>query len=241
MPTAVVKRLKVSEGGARDVLVTGGTGYIGRSLVEALIARGHHVRVLTRQASASRVPAGAEAVIGDALDAATIKAALRLGDTIVHLVGTPHPGPGKAAEFERVDLASIRATLAATKGAGILHLVYVSVAQPAPVMKAYQAVRAAAEAQIAAAGLRATVLRPWYVIGPGHRWPLLLAPLYAIASMIPSLRDTTRRLALVSLDQMVLALVRAVERPAPKGVSIVDVPMIRQATLDSAPQERGTS
>jgi uncharacterized protein YbjT (DUF2867 family) len=232
MPTAVVRRLKVSDGAARDVLVTGGTGYIGRALVDALIARGHRVRVLTREASAASVPAGAETVIGDALDAASVKQALRPGDTIVHLVGTPNPGPTKAAEFERVDLASIRATLAAIRGAGILHLVYVSVAQPAPVMKAYVAARAAGEAQIAASGMRATVLRPWYVIGPGHRWPLLLTPLYVLASLIPGLRDGARRLGLVTRDQMILALVRAVERPAPKGVSIVDVPMIRQATLE---------
>lgn len=232
MPTAVVKRMKVSEGAARDVLVTGGTGYIGRPLVEALLARGHHVRVLTRESSASRVPAGAEAVIGDALDAASVRAALRMGDTIVHLVGTPHPGPAKAAEFEGVDLASIRATVAAARGVGILQLVYVSVAQPAPVMKAYQAARAAGEAEIAAAGLRATVLRPWYVVGPGHWWPILLTPLYALASLLPPFRAGARRTGLVTRTQMIQALVRAVERPAPKGSSIVDVPMIRQATLE---------
>jgi uncharacterized protein YbjT (DUF2867 family) len=226
--------MKATEGAARDVLVTGGTGYIGRPLVETLVARGHRVRVLTRESSASRVPAGAEVVLGDALDAASVKAAVRMGDTIVHLVGTPHPGPAKAAEFARVDLASIRATVAAARGAGILQLVYVSVAQPAPVMKAYQAARAAGEAEIAAAGLRATVLRPWYVLGPDHRWPLMLAPFYAIASVIPGLRDGARRLGLVTLEQMIHALVRAVERPAPKGTSIVDVPMIRQATLDVA-------
>jgi len=233
MPTAVVRRLKV--GAARDVLVTGGTGYLGRALVEALIARGHSVRVLSRPESATRVPEGAEAVIGDALSAESVRAALRPGDTVVHLVGTPHPGPSKAAEFERVDLASIKATVAAARVAGILHLVYVSVAQPAPVMKAYVAARVAGEATIAAAGLRATVLRPWYVLGPGHRWPLLLMPFYAIASLLPGLRVGARRLGLVTLDQMVRALVRAVELPAPKGISIVDVPMIRQATLDAKP------
>jgi uncharacterized protein YbjT (DUF2867 family) len=231
-PTAVAQpRLKVSDK-TRDVLVTGGTGYIGQQLVPALLSRGHRVRVLTRLESAPLVPDGAERVIGDALDPASIKAALKVGDTIVHLVGTPHPGPGKEEEFQRVDLTSIRATVTAARGSGVLHLVYVSVAQPAPVMKAYIAARAAGEEAIASAGLRATVLRPWYVVGPGHRWPMLLWPLYALASVIPGLRAGARRTGLVTRAQMVRALVRAVEHPVPKGTTIVDVPMIRQASLD---------
>lgn len=233
LPTVASQRkLKLSDT-ARDVLVTGGTGYLGQLLVPALIERGHRVRVLARRASVSRVPEGAEAVVGDALDEALLKGALRFGDTVVHLVGIPHPGPGKEAEFERVDLASIRAMVSVAKSVGVLHLVYVSVAQPAPVMKAYQAARAAGEAVIAGAGLRATVLRPWYVLGPGHWWPILLLPLYAIASIIPGLRSSARRTGLVTRAQMVRALVRAVEHPVPKGITVVDVPMIRQATLDA--------
>ena len=50
----------------------------------------------------------------------------------VHLVGTPHPGPAKAAEFRRVDLPSVAAPVAAARDRGAAHFVYVSVAQPAP-------------------------------------------------------------------------------------------------------------
>lgn len=237
-PTAVVQRRAVGDVVARDVLVTGGTGYIGQGLVPALIARGHRVRVLTRSESAHGVPSGAAVIVGDALDSTSVAAALRAGDTVIHLVGTRNPGPGKAAEFERVDLASIRATVAGGRAVGVSHLVYVSVAQPAPVMRAYIAARAAGEAAIAAAGLRSTVLRPWYVLGPGHRWPLLLAPLYALASLIPGLREGARRLGMVTHEQMVTALVRSVERPAPKGMTVLDVPMIRQATLEAKPVTR---
>lgn len=236
-PTAVVQRHAIADV-KRDVLVTGGTGYIGQRLVRALMERGHRVRVLTRPESAERVPAGAVAVIGDALDAASVRSVLQSRDTVIHLVGTPHPGPGKAAEFERVDLASIRATVAAAQAVGVSHLVYVSVAQPAPVMRAYIAARAAGESAIAAAGLRSTILRPWYVLGPGHWWPVLLTPFYALASLIPGLREGAKRLGLVTHEQMVRALVRVVERPAPKGMTVLDVPMIRQATLDAKPVAR---
>lgn len=78
-------------------------------------------------------------------------------DTIVHLVGTPHPSPAKAAEFRAVDLPSIHASVEAASAAGVSHLVYVSVAHPAPIMKAYIDVRSAGESAIAAAGLTATV------------------------------------------------------------------------------------
>jgi hypothetical protein len=56
------------------------------------------------------VPAGALAIDGDALAATSIAAAAVDDGTLVHLVGTPHPNPSKAAEFERVDIASIRAS-----------------------------------------------------------------------------------------------------------------------------------
>ena len=210
------------------VFITGGTGYVGRRLVRALLELGHEVRVLTRPGSAIRVPSGARAVVGDALDASSFQHELRSGDTLVHLVATPHPSPGKAAEFRTVDLPSILASVSAARHAGAAHVVYVSVAQPAPVMQDYIAVRAQGEAALAASGLTTTVLRPWYVLGPGHWWPLALVPLYAIARLVPATRAGAHRLGLVRLDQMVSALVRAVEQPpAPGSIALVDVPGIR--------------
>ena len=210
------------------MFVTGGTGYIGRRLIEALLARGHRVRALVRPESAGRVPAGAITVVGNALEASSFAAAVTPADTIVHLVGTPHPSPSKAAEFQRVDRPSILATVEAARRAGAAHLVYVSVAHPAPVMHAYIEARSAGERAIADAGLTATILRPWYVLGPGHRWPYLLIPFYAVARLIPSKRESARRLGLVTLPQMVNALVRAVENPPRPGqIRILEVPDIQ--------------
>lgn len=212
----------------RDVFITGGTGYIGRRLTDALLTRGHRVRVLARPASTGRVPPGAETVVGNALDASSFVGALRPDDTLVHLVGTPHPSPVKAAEFRRVDLPSIEASVSAASAAGVGHLVYVSVAHPAPVMKAYIDVRSRGEAAIARARLTATVLRPWYVLGPGRWWPVVLLPLYGLFALLPGTRDGARRLGLVTIRQMVDALVRAVEAPPPQAtIRIVAVPDIR--------------
>jgi nucleoside-diphosphate-sugar epimerase len=216
-----------------NVFVTGGTGYIGRALIATLVTRRHAVTALVRPASTNRVPGSAASVGGDVLDAATFVHLLRSDATLVHLVGTPHPNPSKASEFERVDLASIKASVEAARRAGIAQLVYVSVVQPAPVMRTYVAARAAGEAAIAEAKLTATILRPWYVVGPGHRWPIVLKPLYWIWERLPVARDTARRLGLVTLEQMVVALVRAIEEPPPWGmIRIVDVPAIRVTTLD---------
>jgi nucleoside-diphosphate-sugar epimerase len=101
-----------------DILVTGGTGYIGRNLIPLLLARGHRVRVLAREESVKHVPAGATAVTGDALSDDSVAGALRPGDTLIHLVGTPHPTPSKADQFEKVDLVSIRASVSAARETG---------------------------------------------------------------------------------------------------------------------------
>src|SRR5688572_25028966 len=118
------------------VFVTGGTGYIGRPFIGALLARGHAVHALVRPGSEAKLPSGALPVSGNALDAATFATAIPRGATLVHLIGTPHPSPAKAAEFQSVDLASAHAATAAARRAGVRHLVYVSVAHPAPVMHA---------------------------------------------------------------------------------------------------------
>jgi uncharacterized protein YbjT (DUF2867 family) len=107
--------------------------------------------------------------------------------------------------------------------------VYVSVAQPAPGREAVLAVRAQGEAAIREAGLTATFVRPWYVLGPGHWWPYALVPFYAIARLVPCTREGATRLGLVTIDQMLSALVQAVENPPTAGtVEIVDVPAIRR-------------
>ena len=218
----------------RCVFVTGATGYMGSSLAAALLARGHRIRVLVRNASASplsqAVKSGATLVSGNALDFTTFADAVAPADTLVHLVGTRHPSPAKAASFVKVDLASVDAALNVALKTGIRHFVYVSVAQPAPVMRAYVAARQAAEARIRASGISATILRPWYVLGPGHRWPYLLMPLYALCELLPQTREGARRLGMVTLDQMVQALVASIEH-GPDGVRIIDVPAIRAATV----------
>jgi uncharacterized protein YbjT (DUF2867 family) len=211
------------------VFITGGTGYIGRPLIEALIKKDYSVYALVRPGSEQKLPSGAVPVIGNALDDATFAGAIPPGATVVHLVGTPHPSPAKATEFRRVDLASIKATVAAARQAAVQHLVYVSVAHPAPVMQAYIAARQEGETLVRTSGIRTTILRPWYILGPGHRWPYLLVPLYSILRWFPAARAGAERLGLVTRRAMIAALVRAVETPPSAAARIVEVPEIRQA------------
>jgi len=212
---------------AGTVFITGGTGYLGRPLIEQLVAGGHSVHALTRPESQARLPAGAVPVIGDALDAASFATAIPPDATLVHLVGTPHPGPAKAAQFVSVDLASIRASTLAAVTARVKHIVYVSVAHPAPVMQAYIEARVQGEELVRATGIAATLLRPWYVLGPGRYWPCLLMPFYALFRMLPATRAHALRLGLVTREAMVAALLGAVAAPPASGVRIVDVPAIR--------------
>jgi len=213
-----------------SVFVTGANGYLGRRLVPALLARGHRVTALVRPGRESLLPSGCRVVTGDALKPDSFQQDISDADTLVHLVGVAHPSPAKAAAFRQVDLASLQAAVAAACHVAVKHFVYLSVAQPAPLMHAYLAVRAEGEALLRASGIASTILRPWYVIGPGHRWPVALLPIYWLAERLPATRETAQRLGLVSIDQMVTALVASVENP-PTESRIFDVPAIRHLTL----------
>ena len=213
----------------RRVFIAGGTGYMGQTLIPRLLQRGHEVRSLMRPGSEKKLPPGCEAVVGNALDASTYMQRVAPSDTFVQLVGVAHPSPARAAEFRRIDLPAGLGAVAAAKAGGIRHFVYVSVAHPAPMMHAYIAVRRECEAAIETAELNATVLRPWYVLGPGHLWPYLLLPLYKVAEWVPATREGARRLGLVTLEQMLAALTCAVENPV-TGIRVVEVPQIRKVT-----------
>ena len=211
------------------VFIAGGTGYMGRALVARLLERGHEVRALVRRGSEGKLPGGCEAVEGDPLDASSFDGAVAPSETFVQLVGVPRPSPSKARQFREIDLVAGRASVEAARASGVRHFVYVSVAQPAPVMKAYQAVRAEVESLLKDSGVNATVLRPWYVLGPGHRWPLLLKPFYYLCERLPRTRETALRLGFVTHEEMTAALVRAVENPS-EGFRVLTVPEIRAAT-----------
>jgi uncharacterized protein YbjT (DUF2867 family) len=217
-----------------NIFIAGATGYIGRHLVPELISRGHIVRALTRPSSVDKLPEGAEAVIGDALDADTFARNIAPSDTFIQLVGVPHPSPANAEAFRKIDLVAIRQSVHAAGDTSIRHFIYLSVAQPAPVMKDYIAVRAEGERLLRESGMNATFVRPWYVLGPGHWWPYAVLPLYWIWGAFPAQRDTAARLYPVKLADVVRAIGDAVEHPA-DGVRVIEAPQIRGALSATSP------
>jgi uncharacterized protein YbjT (DUF2867 family) len=155
----------------QNVFVTGGTGYLGRPLISELIQRGHEVRALARSGSGAKLPAGCQAVIGNALDGSSYCKHILPADTFVQLVGVSHPSPSKAAQFRSVDFASATGAVKAAIEAGVQHFIYLSVAHPAPVMRPYIEVRTMCETMIRESGMNATILRPWYILGPDTAGP----------------------------------------------------------------------
>jgi uncharacterized protein YbjT (DUF2867 family) len=107
------------------VLVAGGTGFVGTSVVHALRAQNTEVRVLARAPErAGRAAAwGAEVVRGDVTDRAALEAAAAGCTHVVHLVAIIK---GAEADFERVMVEGTRNIVAAAERAGVERLVLMS-------------------------------------------------------------------------------------------------------------------
>ena len=208
------------------IFVTGGTGYLGARLIPLLLERGHDVTALVRESSARNVPTGCRVVVGDPLNAETFAESVRGHDTLVQLVGVPKPSPWKGPQFRAIDGPSAMAAVRAAALLGVNHFVYVSVAHPAPIMRDYIDVRRDCEEAIRRAGLVATIIRPWYILGPGHWWPLALVPVYRLLERVPATRETATRLGLVTIRDMLAALRWSIEHP-PVTTRVIEVPEIR--------------
>jgi nucleoside-diphosphate-sugar epimerase len=211
----------------RKVFITGATGYLGRHLIPELLKRGHTIKALVREKSTSNLNFPCEIVKGDALNHNSFTNQISPCDTLIHLIGVAHPSPAKAKQFQEVDLVSIQEAVKAAQKSPIKHLIYVSVAHPSPIMKSYIEVRQTGEKLIKDSHLSATIFRPWYILGPGHWWPYILLPAYWILERIPTARETAKRLGLLTLEEMLKALVFAVENPA-QGIRCLEVPEIKK-------------
>lgn len=211
----------------KEVFITGATGYIGTRLTKQLLDRGYRVITLIRKGSEHKVVKGAEIVIADPFDSESFQSFVPKSAVFVQLLGVPHPSPKKVKQFREIDLRSVKASADAATVAGVSHFVYVSVAMaPSKLMADYQAVRQEGEAYCKSKKLCCTFIRPWYVLGPGHYWPILLLPLYGIAELVPSWRLKARAMALVTLGQVLRTLVSTAEAEPVPG-RIIDTRQIR--------------
>jgi nucleoside-diphosphate-sugar epimerase len=215
------------------VLVTGGTGFLGRALVERLVERGDHVVVLARGQSGTDLPAGAELCRGDVADMSSVGNAARGAEIVFHVAAKA----GVSGPYEEYRLANVEGTrnvLEACRRHGIPRLVHTStpsvvfdgtdmegVDESVPYAKhpeaAYPATKAEAERMVLAAhgpALGVTALRPHLVWGPGdrHLVPRILAR--AREGKLALVGDGANRVDATYIDNAVDAHLAAAAAPA---------------------------
>ena len=213
------------------IFITGGTGYIGKRLIKQLVAKGYDVTALVRKGSEHKLPPGVRAIIGDPFNAATFQNWIPKGATFIQLLGVSHPSPRKKELFRSVDLQSVKASAEAAVKGSVSHFVYVSVAMTETnVMKDYRDVRKESEALLLSKNLTCTFIRPWYVIGPGHLWPLFLSPLYGAVFFFPSMKAKAKTLSLVTIKQLLNTLEKAIDAP-PQKLRVFEVNHIKRNSL----------
>lgn len=202
-------------------LVLGGSGFVGRALLERLNepehSDGRRLLVPTRRPSAARslttLPM-VDLVEADIHDDRQLAGLLRGAAGVVNLVAILH---GSEARFEQVHVALPRRLARACREAGVTRLVHVSalgVAEDAP--SRYLRSKARGEAVLREAGLALSVLRPSVIFGAGDRLLNLFARLQRLAPVVP-LAGATARFQPVWVGDVAEALRRCMARPATVG------------------------
>jgi uncharacterized protein YbjT (DUF2867 family) len=208
------------------IFITGGTGYIGKRLIGRLLMKGYEVYALVRKGAEKKLPPRCHIIFGNALEASSFSEAIPGDCQFIHLVGVAHPSPSKRQQFIDIDLASVHASVKAVNGKNIRQFIYMSVA-PSKIMQDYSDVRMQGEKLIRENIPDSTFIRPFYVLGPGHYWPLVLTPLFFLLSLSPGGKEKAQRLGLVWIGQIINTLTDAIENPA-LGNRIIEVSGIRK-------------
>ena len=170
------------------ILITGGTGTLGRLVVARLQDAGRGVRVLSRRHHESTD--GIESLTGDLLEDEGIEPAVEGAEIILHLAGGP-----------KGDDEATRNLVRAASRAGTKHLVYISVIGADRVPLGYFRSKLAAEQAVADSGLPFTTLRA----AQFHDWVLMMAQKMAKMPVLPV--PTAVRLQPVDADEVATRLV----------------------------------
>ncbi len=180
------------------VAVTGGSGFVGRHVVAALVEAGYQVRVLTRNPEAARraLPRSRVSFVrGDALESDRVTELLASAQACINLVGIIRESrsPGHTQTFDRLHARTPRLLIERCRAMNIRRFVHMSAINVRDVAACeYQRTKWEGEVAVRGSGLDWTILRPGLIHGPGseflsmikdlstgHKAPYLFIPYFA--------------------------------------------------------------
>jgi uncharacterized protein YbjT (DUF2867 family) len=150
------------------IFLTGSTGFVGRHMLQRLLAEGHTVRALVREPARAAAPgqSGVEFVPGDVVEGAGLDQGMKGCDAVIHLVGIIVERGGNT--FARVHHLGARNVVEAAKRAGIARFIHMSaLGVRADGVAAYQATKWRGEEEVRKSGIPYCILRPSLIFGPG--------------------------------------------------------------------------
>jgi uncharacterized protein YbjT (DUF2867 family) len=178
---------------SRTIVVLGGSGFVGRTLVARLLAQGVQVRVPTRSADTRpRVPAGVDLRIGDVFDAAFLRDTLDGVDAVVNLIGILNERGDDGSGFHKVYVELVESIIVAMQANGVRRLLQMSALHAGDGESHYLQARGEAEARVRASTLDWTLFRPSVIAGPGDGLFCRFAQLLRFAPALPIGRADAR-------------------------------------------------
>jgi uncharacterized protein YbjT (DUF2867 family) len=169
-----------------NVLVLGGSGFVGRHVCEKLVAQGLRVTVPTRRRERAKhlLPLPTVDVVEvRSLDEAALQRLVAGHDAVVNLIAILH---GSERQFEAAHVGLVQRIVSAMQAQGLKRLVHVSAlgaSESGPSM--YQRSKARGEAVIRGTSLSWTLLRPSVIFGAEDKFLNTFASLQAVAPVMP--------------------------------------------------------
>ena len=197
---------------ARRVFVTGGTGFVGRAVIQALRAEGYAVRCLVRRGSERdlRGFGAIERVEGDVMARQSLDDGMTGCDTVVHLVGIIHERPAIGSTFERVHIQGTQNVLDAAAAAGVRRYVHMSALGSRPAARSrYHQTKWAAEEAVRSSPLPWTIFRPSIIYGRGDEFITMLRSMLERLPIVPVVGSGRQRLQPVPVEQVAHGFARA--------------------------------